>query len=111
MALYEVGSLATQWKALCMKVHSFEVDAAVPHGSVCIEILLLPMLSILIFRWKIHDVQADFQLCFLRSFNSHKSSLNISYLIGHTQLEITETKTKKTKMTIIIGKDLRLAKK
>ena len=93
-----------------MKVHSFEVDVAVPHGSVCIESLLLPMLSILIFRWKIHDVQVDFQLSFLRSFNFHKSSLNISYLIGHTQLKITETKTEKTKRTTILGKDLRLAK-
>ena len=93
-----------------MKVHSFEVDAAVPHGSVCIEILLLPMLSILIFRWKIHDVQVDFQLSFLRIFNSHKSSLNISYPIRHTQLEITKTKTKKTKRTTILGKYLRLAK-
>ena len=82
----------------------------VSHGSVCIEILLLPMLAILIFRWTIHDVQVGFQLGFLRSFNFHKSSLNFSYLIGHTQLEINETKTKKTKRATILGKDLRLAK-
>ena len=82
----------------------------VPHRSVCIEILLLPMLAMLIFRWTMHDVQEDFQLGFLRSFNFHKSSLNISYPIGHTQLKITETKTEKTKRTTILGKDLRLAK-
>ena len=63
----------------------------------CIEIILLTMLAILLFRWNIHDVQAHFQLSFLRSFNLHKSSLNISYPIGHAQLEITKTKTKKTK--------------
>ena len=67
----------------------------VPHGSVCVKIILLTMLAILIFMWNIHDVRAHFQLSFSRSFNLHKSSLNISYPIGHAQLKITKTKTKK----------------
>ena len=62
-----------------------------------IEIILLTMLAILVFRWNIHDVQAHFQLSFLRSFNFYKFSLTISYPIEHAQLEITETKTKKKK--------------
>ena len=68
----------------------------VPHGLVCVEIILLTMLAILVFKWNIHDVQGHFQLSFSRSFNLHKSFLNISYPIGHAQLKITETKTKKT---------------
>ena len=70
---------------------------AVPHGSVCVEILFLSMLTMLIFKCSFHDVHAQLQLCFMRSFDFHKSSLTVLYPIGHAQLAITETKTKKKK--------------
>ena len=68
----------------------------------------------LIFKCSFHDIQAQFQLCFVRSFDFHKSSLTISYPIGHAQLAIIETKTKKRKKnkikTILEKKKIRITK-
>ena len=51
----------------------------------------------MMFRCSFHDVQAQFQLCFVRCFNFHKSFSPVLYAIWHTQLVTTVTKTKKAK--------------
>ena len=110
-------SLSIPWKVgrsgtICGRITSYSIGGTIHDGALiqggctwsfmdryALKIFCWSMLTILIFRYSFHDFHFQFQLCFMRCFNFHKSSSTVSYPIWHTQLVTTVTKTKKQKKT------------